>query len=62
MSPHTHTDMHTNTHRVVKTEGEKRTFRIGEDRRGSGVQREMVRVNFPLKGVKKGTKLGVRKC
>lgn len=52
---------HTHTHTVIKTEKEKRTFQIGEDRRGSGVQREMVRVNFPLKGVKKGTKLGVRK-
>ena len=52
---------HTITHTAIKTEEEKRTCGIGEDRQGSGVQREMVRVNFPLKGVKKGTKLGVRK-
>lgn len=56
-------NVHTHTYTAIKTaRGKKgKTFQIGEDRQGSGVQRERVTVNFPLKGVKKGTKLGVRK-
>lgn len=46
------TNVRAHTHR-------EKDSQIGEDKQDQGAEGN-VRVNFPLKGVKKGTKLGVR--